>query len=860
MTSDKLTPMLRQYAAIKQEHPDVILMFRLGDFYEMFGDDAKTAAKELEITLTSRDAGRSGRMPMCGVPYHSVDRYVARLISRGYRVAICDQVEDPKVAKGLVKRQVTRVVTPGTILEDSMLEPGANNYLAALARVGETCGLAVVDISTGEFAVTELSGQQRLLDEISRFHPAEILVPEETEMLQANGARQTPFTLDGFMSPREIVQKHFGVSTLRGFGCDEFTAGIDACAVIIKYLESTQPAALQHIRSLATYSTTGFMVLDASARRNLELTQSMFDQSKSKSLLQILDRTVTHIGARLLKRWLDQPLLDLDAINARLDAVEDFHGNLMMRTKVRETLAGIYDLERLTSRTVSGTANARDLIALRNSLRSLPALQEAIGTSKNETIQGLVKLLGPFDEIVKLITDSILEDPPIVMRDGGYIRQGFNEELDTLRSASRNGKDWIAALEAKERERTGIKSLKVGYNSVFGYYIEVSKSNLSLVPENYIRKQTMVNAERFITPELKEYEAMVLGAEEKSVQLEYDIFCQVRGQVAAEDERLTAAARAVAEIDVLCSMAEVAAANRYVRPEINAGTEIVIKNGRHPVVERLQIGELFVPNDCRLDPEQNTLLIITGPNMAGKSTYLRQVALIVLMAQIGSFVPAESAQIGIVDRIFTRVGAHDELYSGQSTFMVEMNETANIINNATDRSLIILDEIGRGTSTFDGLSIAWAVAEHIKRIGAKTLFATHYHQLNDLESMFPGIKNFRIAVKEDGERIVWLRKIMPGGTDRSYGIHVARLAGLPQEVIERAKEILWQLESNGAKGLGAHDAKITKRTQKLQLTLFEVEQHPVLLDLEGIDVDTLTPIEALTKLHELQTRLKDRRE
>jgi len=860
MTSDKLTPMLRQYAAIKQEHPDVILMFRLGDFYEMFGDDAKTAAKELEITLTSRDAGRSGRMPMCGVPYHSVDRYVARLISRGYRVAICDQVEDPKVAKGLVKRQVTRVVTPGTILEDSMLEPGANNYLAAPARVGDTCGLAVVDISTGEFLVTELDSEQHLLDEISRLHPAEILVPEESELFQEpNGARLTPFTLDGFMSPREIVQKHFGVSTLRGFGCDEFTAGIDACAVIIKYLGSTQPAALQHIRSLATYSTTGFMVLDAAARRNLELTQSMFDQSKSKSLLQILDRTVTPIGARLLKKWLDQPLLDLDAINTRLDAVEDFHGNLMMRTKVRETLAGIYDLERLTSRTVSGTANARDLIALRNSLRSLPALQDALGESRNETIRSLVGSLGPFDEIVKLITDSILEDPPIVMRDGGFIRPGFNEELDTLRSASRNGKDWIAALEAKERERTGIKSLKVGYNSVFGYYIEVSKSNLSLAPENYIRKQTMVNAERFITPELKEYEAMVLGAEEKSVQLEYDIFCQVRGQVAAEDERLTAAARAVAQIDVLCSMAEVAAANRYVRPEINAGMEIVIKNGRHPVVERLQTGELFVPNDCSLDPTENQLLIITGPNMAGKSTYLRQVALIVLMAQIGSFVPAESAQIGIVDRIFTRVGAHDELYSGQSTFMVEMNETANIINNATDRSLIILDEIGRGTSTFDGLSIAWAVAEHIKRIGAKTLFATHYHQLNDLESMFPGIRNFRIAVKEDGERIVWLRKIMPGGTDRSYGIHVARLAGLPQEVIERAKEILWQLESNGAKGLGAHDAKITKKTQKLQLTLFEVEQHPVLLDLEGIDVDTLTPIEALTKLHELQTRLKDGR-
>lgn len=864
--TDKLTPMLRQYTAIKQEHPDVILMFRLGDFYEMFGDDAKVAAQELEITLTSRDAGRAGRVPMCGVPYHAVDRYVARLIGRGYRVAICDQVEDPKLAKGLVKRQVTRVVTPGTVLEDAMLEPGANNYLAAPARHQDTYGLAVADISTGEFLVTELSGddpKQRLLDEIGRLSPAEILVPEEpdeltTRLQEVCSARLTSFALDGFMAPREILLKHFGTTSLRGFGCDEFTAGLDACATILKYLENTQPAAVQHIRSLATYSTAGFMVLDAAARRNLELTQSMFDAVRSKSLLQIVDRTVTPVGARLLRRWLDQPLLDVDAINTRLEAVEEFHGNLMMRTRTRETLGGIYDLERLTSRTVAGTANARDLIALRNSLRCLPELQESLSGSRNDTIQALSKSLGSLDHVAQLVTEAIIEEPPITLREGGLIKPGFNEELDTLRSASKDGKEWIAALETKERERTGIKSLKVGYNSVFGYYIEVSKANLSLVPEDYIRKQTMVNGERFITPELKEYEAMVLGAEEKSTQLEYDIFCQVREQVAAEAEKLIAAARAVAQIDVLCALAEVAAANRYARPEVNTGTEVKITNGRHPVVERLQTDELFVPNDCHLDCSEDQLLIITGPNMAGKSTYLRQVALIVLMAQIGSFVPAESAQIGIVDRIFTRVGARDELYSGQSTFMVEMNETANIVNNATDRSLIILDEIGRGTSTFDGLSIAWAVAECIKHIGAKTLFATHYHQLNDLADMFPGIKNYRIAVKEDGERIVWLRKIMPGGTDRSYGIHVARLAGLPQEVIERAQEVLWQLESNGAtKGLVSPDAKIPTKTEKLQLTLFEAENHPVIEEIGKLDVSTMTPIEALTKLYELQNRLKE---
>ena len=852
----KLTPMLQQYTAIKQEHPDVILMFRLGDFYEMFGDDAKTAAQELEITLTSRDAGESGKIPMCGVPYHAVDRYIARLIGKGYRVAICDQVEDPKLAKGLVKRQVTRVVTPGTILEDSMLEARSNNYLIAPAKRRDDFGLAVIDISTGEFLVAEVASEQRLLDEISRLSPAEILVSDElvSRIQEISNARLTPFTSDGFMSPKDILQKHFGTASLRGFGCDDYTVGLDAAATVLKYLESTQPAALQHVRSLATYSTEGFMVLDAPARRNLELTQSMFDGAKNKSLLQILDRTVTPMGARFLRRWLDQPLLDVDAISVRLDAVEDFHGNLMMRTKVSEMLAGIYDLERLTSRTVTGTANARDLIALRNSIQTLPELQTALGVSKNETVISLSRSLGSLGHIVVLITSAITEEPPITIRDGGLIKPGFSEELDTLRSASKDGKGWIAALEAKEKERTGVKSLKVGYNSVFGYYIEVSKSNLDSVPDDYIRKQTTVGGERFITPELKEYEAMVLGAEEKSTKLEYEIFSTVRDTVGANAEQLMAAARAVAHIDVLCSLAEVAASNRYVRPEVNTTTDITIKNGRHPVVEKLQTSEQFVPNDCHLNCVENQLLIITGPNMAGKSTYLRQVALIVLMAQIGSFVPADSAQIGIVDRIFTRVGAHDELYSGQSTFMVEMNETANILNNATERSLIILDEIGRGTSTFDGLSIAWAVAEHIVSIGAKTLFATHYHHLNELANLLPGIKNYRVAVKEDSEKIIWLRKIMPGGTDRSYGIQVARLAGLPQEVIERAKEVLWQLEGNGStKGM----LPLNAATEKVQLTLFEAEPNPVLLEIEKIDVDTLSPIEAITKLYDIQNKLKE---
>lgn len=859
----KLTPMLRQYMNIKEENPDVILMFRLGDFYEIFGEDAKVASKELEITLTGRNAGEAGRIPMCGVPFHAVDRYVARLIQRGYRVAICDQVEDPKQAKGLVRRQVTRVVTPGTVLEDSMLKPGSNNYLLAVREQQGKYGLAVADISTGEFLVTEITGpdaKNGALDEVNRLSPAEILVPVQpdelsTHLQEVSQALFTPFEPEGFVDSRKVLLEQFNTASLRGFGCEEYTCGISAAALILKYLETTQAAALGHIRSISTYSTSGFMVLDAPARRNLELTQSISDGARNKSLVQILDHTVTPMGSRLMRKWLDQPLLDVSAIERRLSAVDDLFNSMLARTKVRESLSGVYDLERLTSRTVTGTANARDLIALRNSIRVLPELQRSLDMLENPALIELNRDLGSLDGIALLISSAIVEEPPVTVREGGLIKPGFSADLDELRSAGSHGKEWIAALESSEKERTGIKNLKVGFNSVFGYYIEVSKSNLSLVPENYIRKQTTVNGERYITPELKEWEAKVLGAEEKSTAMEYQIFSAVREQVAADAERLMIAARAIARVDVFASLAEVASANRFVRPAVNTEDAIKIKNGRHPVVERLQTGELFVPNDALLDSGENQLLIITGPNMAGKSTYLRQVALIVLMAQIGSFVPADSAEIGIVDRIFTRVGAHDELHSGQSTFMVEMTETADILNNATERSLIVLDEIGRGTSTFDGLSIAWAVAEHIKKIGAKTLFATHYHHLNELANRYPGIKNYRIAVREDNERVIWLRKIMPGGTDKSYGIQVARLAGLPAGVIERAQEVLSELEA-GDGGCALQEQRIPTKKEKLQLTLFEASEHPVLAELSKLDVGTITPIEALTKLYDFQNRLK----
>lgn len=864
----KLTPMLTQYKAIKAQYPDVILMFRLGDFYEMFGDDAVTASRELEIVLTARDAGATGKMPMCGVPHHSVERYIARLISRGYRVAICDQMEDAKLAKGLVKRDVTRVVTPGTILEDGMLSAKSNNYLAAVAPDEGRTGLSLVDISTGEFAVTEIEGRDavpKVIEEIARLSPSEILLREidqdlEEPIKNASGAYVTRCEQeDGYIQPaRERLKSHFGTSSLRGFGCEDMTTGLEAAAMILDYLKKTNAPALQHINSISTYSTAGFMVLDPAARRNLELVQSISPDGRGKSLLSIMERTKTSMGARLIRKWLDQPLLDVPSITRRQEAVEELYRDALLRGELRDVLNDIQDMERLMSRIVIGNASARDLVGLALSLEALPQVKAALEGAMSPALKQLGSEIDALDHVTGIIRTAIVDDPPATVREGGIIRKGLSDELDMLRSAATDGRDWIANLEATERDRTGIKTLKVGYNSVFGYYIEVSKANSKLVPDYYIRKQTTVNGERYITPDLKEYEARVLGADEKAVDLEYKLFTEVREKVADEARSVGRVARAISELDVLASLAEVAASNGYIRPVVDDSEEIIIRNGRHPVVEQFLVDERFVPNDTLLNCETDQLLIITGPNMAGKSTYLRQVALIVLMAQIGSFVPADEAKIGVVDRIFTRVGAHDELASGQSTFMVEMNETANILNNATRRSLIVLDEIGRGTSTYDGLSIAWAVAEQIKAVGARTLFATHYHHLNELEKKMPGVKNYRIAVKEEADRIVWLRKIMPGGTDRSYGIEVARLAGLPQEVITRATEILADLEQNGAAGnLVDKNKRVSAKTQKLQLTLFEGEKHPVIEYIEKLDISILSPIEALVKLDEMQKRVKN---
>lgn len=873
--------MVEQYQAIKEQYPDVILMFRLGDFYEMFGEDAVTASRELEIVLTSRSQGYATDVPMCGVPYHAVDRYVARLIAKGYRVAICDQLEDPKKTKKIVKRGVTRVVTPGTVQEDGMLDAKANNYLVAIASEPDVYGIGVVDVSTGEFAVTEVGGpeaSQRLIEEIARLSPAEVLLREIDQDLATPIRRSSNATVTMFdqtvgpsrndgsgsqipahhfgKSARQILTDHFHTDSLRGFGAEEMTAGLEAAAALLAYLKQTNEPALQSVTSLTTYSTANFMVLDAAARRNLELTHSMSLDTKGASLLSIIDRTRTAMGGRLMRRWLDQPLIDTREINRRLGSVEELHKNPLAREELRDLLNGMQDIERLMSRIVSDTANARDLVGLARSIRKLPALKAALDQAQAERLHTLALAIDPCQEVADQIESSIVPDPPLTLREGGLIVEGFNPDLDELRSASRDGKAWIAKLEAEEREKTGIKNLKVGYNNVFGYYLEVTKSNLDQVPEDYIRKQTTTNAERFITPALKEMEAKVLGADDKASQMEYDLFCQVRTAIGNEAAKLGKVARAVAEIDVLAALADVAADKSFVKPVVNDGEEISIRNGRHAVVEQF-LEERFIPNDALINCDSDQLLIITGPNMAGKSTYLRQVALITLLAQMGSFVPADEAVIGVVDRIFTRVGAHDELASGQSTFMVEMNETANILNNATRRSLIVLDEIGRGTSTYDGLSIAWAVAEEINRLGARTLFATHYHHLNELEKQLKGVKNYRIAVREEKDRIVWLRKIVPGGTDRSYGIEVARLAGLPAEAIDRAKEILKDLESNGAsaKAVGK-GAKVSMRKQTLQMSLFEAEKHPVIEELEKLDIATMSPIEALNKLDELQRRTR----
>jgi DNA mismatch repair protein MutS len=864
--------MLQQYFRLKAEYPDVLLAMQVGDFYEFYGPDAEIAARELEIVLTGREDGSNGRIPMAGVPIHAYERYFAKLVQKGYRVAICDQIEDPKLAKGLVKRRVTRVLTPGTVVEDSMLDARANNYLVAAVLGDPIHGLGIVDVSTGEFLTTEIAGegrQQKLLDELFRLQPAEVLVPEDHEELiqtlrEQLSATITPVPLQEWVGRegREILLRHFGVESLRGFGCEEFTRGLDAAALALRYLQQNQMTTLEHIRTLATYSVERFMYLDATARRHLELTQNLMDGTRRYTLLASIDSTCTPMGARLLKRWLDEPLLEPDAIAARLDAVDALAQQSIRRDALRQMLRPLADLERLAARASTGTANARDLVALRQSLQRLPALYAEADALLRELSQPptllatLAPRLAPLSDLCALLERALVDDPPADLKSGGVIRDGYDPELDRLRQVRTDGKQWIAQLEAKERQRTGIASLKVGYNAVFGYYLEVSKPHLNKVPADYIRKQTLANAERFITPELKEQEAILLGAEERINALEFELFSRVRSEVARCTLQLQSLAKAIAELDVLCAFAENAVRYRYVRPVVDTEDRIHIVGGRHPVVERFS-EKPFVPNDCRLDPTQR-LIILTGPNMSGKSTYIRQNALITLMAHIGSFVPAERAEIGLVDRIFTRVGARDELATGQSTFMVEMTETANILNNATPRSLVILDEIGRGTSTYDGLAIAWAVAEYLHAIGCKTLFATHYHYLNELANRLEGVANYRVAVKEQGDRVVWLHKVLPGGTDRSYGVHVARMAGVPPEVVQRAEQILREFERRGVQGAvqpPTSDAP-TVRTKKLQLTLFEAEMHPVLEALRALDITTLSPVEALLKLDELKRKLE----
>jgi DNA mismatch repair protein MutS len=839
---------MAQFTAIKQQYPDAIVMVRLGDFYEMMGEDAERAAPVLEIALTSRPIAKGERIALCGVPYHAADRYIAKLIAAGMRVAIADQMEDPKKAKGLVRRQVTRVVTPGTVVEENLLPGHANNYLVAVAQGGEAFGLAVADVSTGEFLVTELGGRdprRALLDELQRLNPAEVLLVHEflleqdvRDTLKARVEVVEPKA--GHRTPYQRLCEFFGVASLRGYGCEEMPLAQDAAAAIVDYLGENRLDARGTLTGLATYSTDQFLFLDAVARRNLELTATQFG-STGQSLLQVLDKTTTPGGGRLLRQWVEHPLLDVDAIRARQDAVAEFADSAVLRHEAGESLKGIADLSRLVARVTTGTASPRDLAYLRSSLERVPDVITALTGCGSSLLAVLREALDPCEDVRTLLQSALVDDPPLKMQDGGFIRAGYSADLDRLRDMASNGRQYIANLEAEERERTGIRNLRVGYNAVFGYYLEVTKSNVVLVPEDWIRKQTTANGERYVTPQLKEFENAVLGADERIAALEAELFQQVRAAVAGQSARLLALSAALSQVDALLSLAKVAVANHYVRPEVNTGDVIHIVAGRHPVVERSG-AEAFIPNDCRLDP-RDRLMVLTGPNMAGKSTFLRQTALIVLMAMMGSFVPADRAEIGVVDRIFTRIGAHDDLASGQSTFMVEMTETANILANATDRSLVILDEIGRGTSTYDGLSIAWAVVEHLARLGCKTLFATHYHHLNDLEKELDGVHNFRVAVREDGHRILWLRKIVRGGTDKSYGVQVARLAGLPPEVIERAREVLTQLEGDGKKR-----AKVEK-VERIQLSLFEAEESPIEKELKTLDLDTLSPIEALNILH-----------
>ncbi|MCL0069220.1 DNA mismatch repair protein MutS [Dehalococcoidia bacterium] len=854
----EMTPIRRQYLRIKESHPDAIVLFRLGDFYEAFDEDASLISQELQIVLTSRSMGKGRRFPMAGIPHHALNGYLARLITRGHKVAVCEQMSDPRTSQGLLEREVVRVVTPGTIIEPELLEIKANNYLVSMVSDGERAGIAYVDITTSEFATTQITADQTLT-ELERLSPSEIIVARNSEVLQLPVA---PTQLDErwfqLETARRILLDHFEVASLEGYGCAHLPLAVQAAGAIIHYLMETQKGALSQLPKLSTYSTESFMVLDAPTRRNLELFQPGQFGSNGASLLSVIDLTGTPMGGRLLRRWLGQPLLDLQALNQRQEAVAWFATNTARRIEIINALRRMADLERLINRIRSGIAIPRELVSLRRSLETIPQIKAVIG-EEFSPLGWLSGTLKPCEEAVDLISRAIVAEPPAVVGEGGVIKPGFSPELDQIRTSSRDAKQYLADLERRERERTGIKSLKMGYNRVFGYYIEVTSPHLSRIPEDYIRKQTLVGAERFFTPELKEYESLILNAAERIGELETSLFRQVCRQIAAWAERILGTADALAHIDVFAAFAEVAVRNSYVRPQLTNEDAIRISGGRHPVVEQALAEAGFVPNDTHLSNSDAQLIVLTGPNMAGKSTYLRQVALIVLLAQIGSFVPADSAAIGLVDRIFTRVGLMDDLATGRSTFMIEMTETANILNNATPRSLIILDEIGRGTSTYDGLSIAQAVVEYIHNnpgLGAKTLFATHYHEMVELASFLPRVRNFNVAVAEEGGRVVFLRRIIPGGADRSYGIHVAQLAGLPKSVLHRAQEVLSGLEED-AERKGSPRTSMARRSPKQalpgQLSLF-AGKPLVLEELEKLDVDSLSPLEAITKLYELRKK------
>ncbi len=860
----QLSPMMQQYFEIKEANKDCILFYRLGDFYEMFYDDALTASRELELTLTGRDCGQEERAPMCGVPFHSCEGYIAKLVSRGYKVAICEQTEDPKAAKGLVKRDVIRVITPGTVMEQSMLEEGKNNYICCLYSSDKTIGVCFCDISTGELNATEISGKDsynKLINQLSSYSPKEILLggkiieikqlPSFIKQKLSAGVELLEDEKFGFTLCSKTASNHFG---------NEFDKIKDKpdviCAVgaLINYLKETQMNGLERINQIDTYSESQFMKLDYNTQRNLELTQTMLSKEKRGSLLWVIDKTKTAMGKRLIRSWLEHPLMNISTINNRQSAVEELVNNTVLRLELTENLSGIFDIDRLMTKIVYGSANARDLRSLCSAVKDLPQISSLLSECKASHLRMIYKNIDLLEDIHSLIDSAIVEQPPFTIREGGMIKQGYNPDLDVINNDMNNSKDILAQIETEQKELTGIPKLRVGYNRVFGYYIEVTNSYKNMVPDTYIRKQTLTNCERYITPDLKEVEARILGAKDRSVSLEFKLFEEIRLKVADSLERIQRTSKAIATLDVLVSFANVASDNRYVRPDVTQSTAIKIKDSRHPVVELLLKNASFVPNDVNLDNKSDRVAIITGPNMAGKSTYMRQIALIVLMAQIGSFVPASSAQIGIVDSIFTRVGASDDLASGQSTFMVEMNEVANIVKSATSRSLLILDEIGRGTSTFDGMSIARAVLEYCadkKKLGAKTLFATHYHELTVMEDLLDGVKNYSIAVKKRGDDITFLRRIVPGGADDSYGIEVAKLAGVPNTIIGRAKEILAELESGRAETV----VKKSNPDEDAQLSLLGVAQSPVIDKIKNVDLNTLTPIEAMNLLYELKNMI-----